>query len=186
MGMLCLLKNILISTCFCIEIRLCIIFLNYKIVVNSNTPGNTLRYIFFSLFKIISALAMIDNFDQQMKKQYPLLKYEKTLSNTKRTLIIICSLNVFLTIVLYAVDIVSFPPENVSFYNFNGVVTYCTPIPVSNILVLQFSALLIVLKQRFAWINEELIRLKQKWKETPHNFKAVIDIRGFVKNLDFQ
>lgn len=135
---------------------------------------------------MISVLKVLHSFDLQMKRTYPELNYNKTLSRTKISSILSCIFVTVLALFQYTIDGIIFPPENISFHNFNGIVTYCTPFIVSNIMVLQFSTLLIVLKQRFEWINTELSRLKQNWNTNSSNPARVFDIESVTKILNLQ
>lgn len=128
----------------------------------------------------------IHNFDQQMQNTYQHLRYYKTLRKTKIGSFLFCTLVISLAILQYAVDIACFPPQNISYYNLNGIFTYCTPFAVSSIMVLQFTSLLIVINQRFSWINEELTGLKQRWNKKSSNRGRVFDINGVRRNVNFQ
>lgn len=125
---------------------------------------------------------MIHTFDQQMKKAYKELNYNKTMWRTRFGSHSFCILVIILAIFQYGIDVASFPLTNVSYYNMNGVITYCTPFLVSNIMILQFSSLIIVLQQRFGWINEELERLQKR----SSNIWCVLDFRGVTRNRSLQ
>lgn len=131
-------------------------------------------------------LKNIHHFDQKMQNTYPNLRYYKTLRKTKTGSYLFGTLVISLTILQYSVDIACFPPENISFYNFNGIVSYCTPFTVSSIMILQFTSLLIVINQRFSWINEELTSLKQRWNKKSCHQGRVFDINGIRRSLKFQ
>lgn len=138
------------------------------------------------LFQIIDFIKKISNFDDLMHQAYPNCFKDENLSRTKVYSILSCLFVSSLIISVYIIDIICFFPKRISIFDTNGIITYCTPLVISSIMVLQFSTLMVVLRERFNWINKELELMKNRWNR--YNFPLGcknLDIHSVMKHIDY-
>ncbi|XP_074042649.1 uncharacterized protein [Leptinotarsa decemlineata] len=119
---------------------------------------------------MILLIENLASFDRSMMTSFGMQKTQQH-HNRAWKFAILGSIAVSISAVsIILMDLINFPPRWSSISKIKSNITYCVPVITSNFLVLQLSAMILIIKERFRWINLEAENLRNKWNVNIRKF----------------
>ncbi|CAG9820925.1 unnamed protein product [Phaedon cochleariae] len=87
--------------------------------------------------------------------------------------------------ITFVIDVLSFFPTTVTLGDTNGVLTYTIPLFTSSFVILQFCGCMLVMKEKFRWVNQELKALVRTWKKYFKTKKAKLVMENHSEYLRY-
>ncbi|XP_050519165.1 putative gustatory receptor 28b [Diabrotica virgifera virgifera] len=117
-------------------------------------------------------------FDRKILKSYVNINFQQEYLIIFLISLILSTISLSTTVFIFAVDILCFFPS--SFKSVSANICYCAPIMATNMFFLKICAMLLIMKQRFKWINHGIENLKHMSDEKSAFYYA---IHTFDKNF---
>lgn len=111
------------------------------------------------IFQILNLLDQLHSVDQELQSSNFVVDVTKTYKETKLKVIIAITLASLLLVFVIIFNAETYNPSYMNVNVFGDYVTYCMPLICTSYMLLQFCTFLVILKQRYTWLNNKITNI---------------------------